>query len=252
MYSLSHQISGSFLFLSELNKCSLFSHTSAITVCFPVAKLLQGSHQQPSQLCPSLRVILKAWGARQSSNLVKGGGLSSSICPPPPPSPSCSLTSPNTFHRIETESVQVSVLFTWTLGNVKVCLVWSRARTISFLTSAWFTWPLLALYSSVSVLKQRPRCVWLMQRAFSPTLSSSIPLHYHSLSLPSLNGPLWKEVLLKSSLVCTANSNVPSSNMVLRESLSRSAGRYHFCPVELFLSILFPADSTSSLRSILS
>lgn len=236
MYSLSHQISGSFLFLSELNKCSLFSHTSAITVCFPVAKLLQGSHQQPSQLCPSLRVILKAWGARQS----------------PPPSPSCSLTSPNTFHRIETESVQVSVLFTWTLGNVKVCLVWSRARTISFLTSAWFTWPLLALYSSVSVLKQRPRCVWLMQRAFSPTLSSSIPLHYHSLSLPSLNGPLWKEVLLKSSLVCTANSNVPSSNMVLRESLSRSAGRYHFCPVELFLSILFPADPTSSLRSILS
>lgn len=84
VYSLSHQISGSFLFLSELNKCSLFSHTSAITVCFPVAKLLQGSHQQPSQLCPSLRVILKAGGARQSSNLVKGGGLSSSICPPPP------------------------------------------------------------------------------------------------------------------------------------------------------------------------
>lgn len=60
VYSLSHQISGSFLFLSELNKCSLFSHTSAITVCFPLAKLLQGSHQQPSQLCPSLRVILKA------------------------------------------------------------------------------------------------------------------------------------------------------------------------------------------------
>lgn len=136
MYSLSHQISGSFLFLSELNKCSLFSHTSAITVCFPVAKLLQGSHRQPSQLRPSLRVILKAGGARQSSNLVKGGGLSSSICPPSPPSPSCSLTSPNTFHRIETESVQVSVLLTWTLGNVKVCLVWSRARTISFLTSA--------------------------------------------------------------------------------------------------------------------
>lgn len=73
-----------------------------------------------------------------------------------------------------------------------------------------------------------------------------------SLSLCPLSMALRKEVLLKSSRVCTANSNVPSSNMVLRESLSRSAGRYHFCPVELFLSILFPVDPTSSLRSILS
>lgn len=47
VYSLSLQVSGSFFF-SVLNKCSPLARTSAITVCFSLAKL-GGSHQQPSR-----------------------------------------------------------------------------------------------------------------------------------------------------------------------------------------------------------
>lgn len=86
-------------------------------------------------------------------------------------------------------------------------------------------------------------------KSISLSLSFSILLHSHS--LPVL--PQWasvKGVFAEAVSVCTANSEVPSSNMVLRESLSRPAGRYHFCLVELFLSISFPVDLTSSLGSI--
>lgn len=73
---------------------------------------------------------------------------------------------------------QVSVLFTWTLGNVKVCFVWPQVRTISFLTLAWFTWLPLTLPLSVSALNQRPLCVCLANaKSISQSLSSSILLH---------------------------------------------------------------------------
>lgn len=163
---------------------------------------------------------------RRSFNLVKKGDSSSSLPPPLspsiysciPPFPSSS-TSPHTLHGIETERCQVSVLFTWTLGNVKVCLVWPQVRTISFLTQTWFTWPPLTLPLSVSALNQRPLCVWLMQRAFlwACLLQSSFTV---ILSLFSFNGPLWKSFCWSRLSVCTANSEVPSSNMVLCESLS--------------------------------
>lgn len=202
-----------FFFFSELNKCSLFPSTSAITVCFSLARLLQGSHQQPSRLCHSpsecwkqrLRDFLLE-RTRLSFNLVKKGDSSSSLPPPLSPSicpctPSTSSfsTSPHTLHGSETERCQVSVMFTWTLGNVKVCLVWPQVRTISFLTPAWFTWPPLTLPLSVSALNQSPLCVWLMQRAFlwACLLQSSLTL---ILSPSSFNGPLWKELLLKPSL----------------------------------------------------
>lgn len=219
-----------FFFLSELNKCSLFTRTSAITVCFSLAKLLQGSHQQPSRLCHSpsecwkqrLRDFLLE-RTRRSFNLVKKGDSSSSLPPPLSPSicpctpPSSSSTSPHTLHGSETERCQVSVLFTWTLGNVKVCLVWPQVRTISFLTPAWFTWPPLTLPLSVSGLNQRPLCVWLMQRAFlwACLLQSSFSL------CPLSMGLCEKSFCWSRLSVCTANSEVPSSNMVLRESLSR-------------------------------
>lgn len=162
---------------------------------------------------------------RRSFNLVKKGDSSSSLPPPLSPSicpctssPSSSLTSPHTLHGSETESGQVSVLFTWTLGNVKVCLVWTQVRTISFLTLVWFTWPLLPL--SVSALNLRPLCVWLMQRAFlgACLLQSSFTL---ALSLVLFQWASMKGAFAESVSVCTANSEVPSSNMVLRVSLSR-------------------------------
>lgn len=248
-----------FFFYSELNKCSLFPHTSAITVCFSLPKPLQGSHQQHRQLCHSLRKqrmrdVLLEW-TRRSFNLVKKGDISSSLPPPLSPSicpctssPSSFLTSPHTLHGSETESSQVSMLFTWTLGNVKVCLGWTQVRTISFLTLTWFTWPLLTLPLSVSALNLRSLCVWLMQRAFlwARLLQSSFTLTL-SLPLSSFNGPLWKELLLNPSLF--AQSTLRSQAQIWFYS---SAGRYNFYPAELFLSISFPLELTSSARSILS
>lgn len=202
-----------FFFFSELNKCSPFSRTSAITVCFSLPKLLQGSHQQHSRLCHSpsecwkqrLRDFLLEW-TRRPFNLVKEGDSFSSLPPPLSPSicpctssPSSSSISPHALRGSETESCQVAVLFTWTLGNVKVCLVWTEVRTTSFLTPAWFTWPLLILPLSVSALNQSPLCVWLMQRAFlrACLLQSSFTL---APSPSSVSRPLWKELLLNPSL----------------------------------------------------
>lgn len=123
---------------------SVFLHT----------ELLQGLHQQPRWLL----VLLLCWKqrlrdfllerTRRPFNLLKKEGaaltpttITINLSVPALPPPSSSSAQPHTLHGSEAERCQVSLLFTWTQGNVKVCLVWPQVRTISFLTQSWFTWP---------------------------------------------------------------------------------------------------------------
>ncbi|KAK1892443.1 Chromatin-remodeling ATPase INO80, partial [Dissostichus eleginoides] len=69
-------VSGSFFF-SVLNKCSPLARTSAITVCFSLAKL-GGSHQQPSRsVAPPASAESKAYSEAQQGVSKKPPGFSS-------------------------------------------------------------------------------------------------------------------------------------------------------------------------------